>query len=100
MYQTVGHHAIEAYAEAMDLPLYRHTIDGTAKQQTLFYSSSEEKKEKEQDEVENLYELLKKVKVCKVYNIDQFEQEAQPEVEAVSSGAILSNYQRNRVENV
>jgi diphthine-ammonia ligase len=62
MYQTVGHHAIEAYAEAMGVPLYRHTIDGTSKQQTLYYASSEEIKDK-QDEVEDLFELLRKVKV-------------------------------------
>ena len=40
------------------------------------------------DEVEDLYLLLKDVK--RMY----------PEVEAVTSGAILSTYQRLRVENV
>jgi diphthine-ammonia ligase len=40
------------------------------------------------DEVEDLYELLKEIK------------EKHPEVNAVSSGAIHSTYQKNRVENV
>lgn len=42
----------------------------------------------ENDEVENLYDLLKKVK------------EVYPDIEGVSSGAILSSYQKIRVENV
>ncbi|CAJ1073366.1 diphthine--ammonia ligase isoform X1 [Xyrichtys novacula] len=81
MYQTVGHQAIELYAEAMDLPLYRRTIQGTSLDTSRNYSQTQG------DEVEDLYELLKLVK----------EKEA---VEAVSVGAILSDYQRVRVENV
>ena len=57
MFQTVGHHAIELYAEAMGLPLFRSTIKGTAVCQQANYSKSEE------DEVEDLYELLIKIKV-------------------------------------
>nr|XP_019953396.1 PREDICTED: diphthine--ammonia ligase isoform X2 [Paralichthys olivaceus] len=81
MYQTVGHQAIELYAEAMDLPLYRRTIQGSS------LDTSRNYRETEGDEVEDLYELLRLVK----------EKEA---VEAVSVGAILSDYQRVRVENV
>ncbi|XP_035466565.2 diphthine--ammonia ligase isoform X1 [Scophthalmus maximus] len=81
MYQTVGHQAIELYGEAMDLPLYRRTIQGSSLDTSRNYS------ETEGDEVEDLYELLRLVK----------EKEA---VEAVSVGAILSDYQRVRVENV
>ncbi|XP_041809732.1 diphthine--ammonia ligase isoform X6 [Chelmon rostratus] len=81
MYQTVGHHAIELYAEAMDLPLYRRTIQGSSLDTSRNYSKTEG------DEVEDLYELLHLVK----------EKES---VEAVSVGAILSDYQRVRVENV
>lgn len=58
MYQTVGHHAIELYAEAMDLPLYRHTIRGTSVDIGRMYTRCEG------DEVEDLYQLLKLVKVC------------------------------------
>ncbi|XP_062863462.1 diphthine--ammonia ligase [Trichomycterus rosablanca] len=81
MYQTVGHQAVELYAEAMDLPLYRRTIEGSSVNIGREYSP------KEGDEVEDLYQLLKLVK----------EKEG---VEAVSVGAILSDYQRVRVENV
>ncbi|XP_075783130.1 diphthine--ammonia ligase isoform X4 [Pelodiscus sinensis] len=81
MYQTVGHHAIDLYAEAMDLPLYRHTIKGTSVDTGRVYTICEG------DEVEDLYHLLKLVK----------DKEA---VEGVSVGAILSDYQRVRVENV
>ncbi|XP_041928918.1 diphthine--ammonia ligase isoform X1 [Alosa sapidissima] len=81
MYQTVGHEAIDLYAEAMDLPLYRRTIEGSSLDTGREYS------QREGDEVEDLYHLLKLVK----------EKES---VEAVSVGAILSDYQRVRVENV
>ncbi|KAK7502798.1 hypothetical protein BaRGS_00006048 [Batillaria attramentaria] len=81
MYQTVGHQAIELYAEAMGLPLYRHTIQGTA------VSTERDYLPLEGDEVEDLYQLLVRVK-------------SELEVEAVAVGAILSDYQRVRVENV
>ncbi|XP_039078384.1 diphthine--ammonia ligase-like, partial [Hyaena hyaena] len=58
MYQTVGHHAIDLYAEAMALPLYRRTIRGRSVDTGRVYT------ECEGDEVEDLYELLKLVKVC------------------------------------
>ena len=57
MYQTVGHHAIELYADAMSLPLYRRIISGSPIEQGSDYSENTE------DEVEDLYELLKEVKV-------------------------------------
>lgn len=82
MYQTVGHELIDAYADALELPLYRQSISGKAIEQNLTYDLTEE------DEVENLFLLLKLVK------------EKHPEIDAVSTGAILSNYQRNRVENM
>lgn len=81
MFQSVGHRAIELYAEAMNLPLFRQDIKGTAVVQGKDYQPSDG------DEVEDLYQLLRRVQE----NI---------EVEAVSVGAILSNYQRVRVENV
>nr|XP_025854211.1 diphthine--ammonia ligase isoform X4 [Vulpes vulpes] len=56
MYQTVGHHAIDLYAEAMALPLYRHTIRGRSVDTGRVYTKCEG------DEVEDLYELLKLVK--------------------------------------
>ncbi|XP_060118097.1 diphthine--ammonia ligase isoform X2 [Heteronotia binoei] len=81
MYQTVGHHAIELYAEAMGLPLYRRTIKGTSVDTGKTYTRHEG------DEVEDLYHLLKLVK-------------DKEDVKCVSVGAILSDYQRVRVEDV
>ncbi|XP_013406598.1 diphthine--ammonia ligase [Lingula anatina] len=81
MYQTVGHHAIDLYANAMGLPLYRRTIEGRSIVQGKDYLPHDA------DEVEDLYLLLKQIK-------DELT------VEAVSVGAILSDYQRVRVENV
>ena len=60
MYQTVGHNAIDLYAQAMDLPLYRGIIQGSSVDQGKVY------KENEQDEVEDLYKLLKNIKVLSV----------------------------------
>ena len=57
MYQTVGHNAIDLYAEAMDLPLYRGTIQGSSVNQGKVYT------ENQGDEVEDLYKLLKNIKV-------------------------------------
>ncbi|KAK2090470.1 diphthine--ammonia ligase [Saguinus oedipus] len=56
MYQTVGHHAIDLYAEAMALPLYRRTIRGRSLDTRQVYTKCEG------DEIEDLYELLKLVK--------------------------------------
>ncbi|NXA25935.1 DPH6 ligase, partial [Ibidorhyncha struthersii] len=81
MYQTVGHHAIDLYADALDLPLYRGFIKGTSVNTGKVYTACQE------DEVEDLYHLMKLVK----------DKEG---VEGVSVGAILSDYQRVRVEDV
>lgn len=93
MYQTVGHDAVHLIADAMDLPLYRVTINGRAINQTSTYgdrlpSVPSNSRLDANDETEDLFHLLQKVK------------RAQPEVNAVSVGAILSNYQRVRVEHV
>ncbi|KAK4886058.1 hypothetical protein RN001_002329 [Aquatica leii] len=81
MYQSVGHEAIEFMATAMDLPLFRKEITGSSTNLNINYSPTKN------DEVEDLFELLQKVKL-------------ELSVEAVSVGAILSDYQRSRVENV
>ncbi|KAA8917103.1 hypothetical protein TRICI_000775 [Trichomonascus ciferrii] len=82
MYQTVGYHALSMYGECLGVPLYRGAIEGSSKAIGLEYEATEK------DETEDLFRLLKTVKEC------------QPEVEGVSVGAILSNYQRTRVEDV
>eukprot|EP00658_Telonema_sp_P-2_P033215 TRINITY_DN24425_c0_g3_i1.p1 TRINITY_DN24425_c0_g3~~TRINITY_DN24425_c0_g3_i1.p1 ORF type:complete len:241 (+),score=40.88 TRINITY_DN24425_c0_g3_i1:60-782(+) len=81
-FQTVGHSVIPAYAQCMDLPLIRIPTKAVSVNQELQYEPAPE------DEVEDLFELLKTV------------QEQIPHVQAVCSGAILSNYQRTRVECV
>lgn len=57
MYQSVGHHAIDLYAEAIGLPLYRREIQGSSLSTDRDYLPTA------LDEVEDLYELLKTVKV-------------------------------------
>ncbi|OZJ02232.1 hypothetical protein BZG36_04548 [Bifiguratus adelaidae] len=82
MYQTVGHDAIDFYAECMQLPLYRREILGGSVVKDGDYEYNKD------DETEDLMWLLQDVK------------RNHPEVQGVSVGAILSNYQRVRVENV
>ncbi|XP_038597021.1 diphthine--ammonia ligase [Tachyglossus aculeatus] len=81
MYQTVGHQAVDLYAEALGLPLYRQTILGGSLSTGRVYH------ECRGDEVEDLYRLLKRVR-------------EEEDIEGVAVGAILSDYQRVRVENV
>lgn len=57
MFQTVGHEGIAAYAEAMQLPLYRQVTKGLATKRELVYTPEVG------DEVEDLYQLLRTVKV-------------------------------------
>ncbi len=60
----------------------------------------------EGDETEDLYELLREVMVGLLFSVPRLmhsyfqSQSAHPEVNAVCSGAILSNYQRTRIEHV
>lgn len=91
MYQTVGHDAVHAIAEALDVPLYRAEIHGLALNQGAVYGERDPTKKCSgslDDETEDLYRLLLHVK------------EKHPDIEGVSVGAILSNYQRVRVEHV
>lgn len=57
MFQTVGHEGISLYAEALGLPLYRSRTRGCSVAMGMEYHPSEG------DEVEDLYQLLKRVKV-------------------------------------
>lgn len=81
MYQTVGHQGIQKLSEAMGLPLYRRETKGHSLQRGKNYTPTES------DEVEDLYDLLKSIK-------------EDLSIEAVAVGAIFSDYQRVRVENV
>lgn len=82
MYQSVGHDAIESIAKCFELPLYRRPIRGIPKNLEYDYVPTPE------DEVEDLFELLVSIK-------KDF-----PDALGVSSGAIHSNYQKNRVEEI
>ncbi|KAI9880289.1 MAG: hypothetical protein M1830_004408 [Pleopsidium flavum] len=85
MYQTVGHNVIPLYAEALDLPLYRQEILGIAINADKSYAPSSDG---DGDETESLIPLFRKVMT------------AHPTANALSTGAILSDYQRTRVESV
>ncbi|KAJ7638968.1 hypothetical protein FB45DRAFT_417505 [Roridomyces roridus] len=88
MYQTVGQDAIELVARALDVPLYRRVISGQAIEQGLEYGARNGSDGTLGDETEDLYALLSTVK------------SHHPDIQGVSVGAILSNYQRVRVEHV
>ena len=81
MFQTVGWSNVQLLAEAMDLPLYVEETAMEARAADREYSPVEG------DEVEDLYRLLARV-------------QADTGCEGVSVGAILSDYQRVRVESV
>ena len=84
-FQTVGWNGVELMAKAMHLPFYFTETRGKSKQDSVHYDHLNIKAD---DEVEDLFKLLKKVR------------SKHPEINAVSTGAILSNYQRSRVESV
>jgi diphthine-ammonia ligase len=86
MYQTVGHSVIPVYADVLQLPLYRQQIRGTSNQTGRYYDSS--LAGGALDETEDLVPLL--IDVVKHH----------PEANAICSGAILSTYQRTRIESV
>ncbi|KAK3396472.1 hypothetical protein B0T20DRAFT_471333 [Sordaria brevicollis] len=107
MYQTVGHTVIPLYAEATGIPLYRQPILGGATQGRDYshFSSTasvskiapegattahvQKKVEGDEgDETESMLPLLLSIK------------RAHPTANALCAGAILSTYQRTRVESV
>ncbi|KAK3299006.1 uncharacterized protein B0H64DRAFT_87816 [Chaetomium fimeti] len=128
MYQTVGHQVIPLYAEATGIPLYRRAITGGATQHGKDYShhrspptpaagddsgagagseagafaltpkldqkkngasgSDRAREAEDTDETESMVPLLLAIK------------KAHPEANAICAGAILSTYQRTRVESV
>lgn len=83
MFQTVGHDIVSLYENCTGLPLFRKEIHPkTSKNVELNYTPTKD------DEIEVLYQLLSEVK------------QSIPDLQAVSVGAILSSYQRTRVEDV
>jgi diphthine-ammonia ligase len=87
MFQTVGHTALDSLAACMGLPLVRRETSGSAVHTGLEYEGGGAGATAG-DEVEDLHALLVDVLA------------AHPGVNAVSVGAILSSYQRHRVEAV
>ena len=65
LYQTVGQDAIEFVAQALDVPLYRKAIDGTALEQGSEYGGrmASTSGGVRGDETEDLFDLLSTVKV-------------------------------------
>ena len=94
MYQTAGQGIVPLYSDVTGLPLYRQKIQGFALDQSMDYHtplnkiSSKEPRCGDGDETESLIPLLHQVL------------KAHPTANAICSGAILSNYQRTRIESV
>ena len=66
MFQTVGHEGISLYAEAMQIPLFQEFTHGkTMSYDMLDYQPQED------DEVEDLYRLLRRVKVGLKTDLDK-----------------------------
>ncbi|KCZ76411.1 hypothetical protein H311_02593 [Anncaliia algerae PRA109] len=79
MYQTVGKEMINIYSECFNVPIFVKESDCLTINKDMNYVPTEN------DEVEDLYKILKDLPI---------------KYDAVSSGAILSSYQKNRVDSV
>ncbi|MCJ1225713.1 hypothetical protein MMC12_002362 [Toensbergia leucococca] len=92
MYQTVGHKLIPLFSTTLGIPLYREEISGSAVNAEKDYMPTSLPLSLSStpmfDETESLLSLLRRVLA------------AHPTVTAVVSGAILSTYQRTRIESV
>ncbi|KAF4338335.1 meiotically up-regulated 71 [Fusarium beomiforme] len=90
MYQTVGHEVLPLYADATGLPLYRLPITGRAVRHERDYDATATAQDMDQDsdETESMLPLLRAIIA------------RHPEANAVCAGAILSTYQRTRVESI
>ena len=82
MFQTIGTTIVPAISSSLGVPLVTRELKGKSLCKNLTYSITSK------DEIEDLYELLLEAKL-------KF-----PDLQAVVSGAVLSDYQRIRVENV
>jgi diphthine-ammonia ligase len=81
MYQTVGSELGSVLGECLGVPMFVHSTACRSINRKLVYRKTEH------DEVEDLYDALLSIKATVSF-------------EGVSSGAILSTYQKNRVESV
>ncbi|KPM35085.1 hypothetical protein AK830_g11481 [Neonectria ditissima] len=85
MYQTVGHEILPLYAAATGLPLYRLPIGGRAVHHERDYDAAGAQ---DTEETESMLPLLRAI------------MSRHPEANALCAGAILSTYQRTRVESI
>lgn len=81
MYQTIGSEVAQLLGECLDVPIFTYKTECRSINQDLVY------KRESGDEVEDLYDAISMAK-------------RQIHFEGVCSGAILSQYQKNRVEDV
>ena len=90
MYQTAGYGLIRLYSDALGLPLFRQEISGSPvnSSKVYEYAINNSKSPQRADETEDLTLLLRKI-------LQHY-----PHANAVCSGAILSSYQRTRIESV
>ena len=90
MYQTAGHQLTPFYSDALGLPLFRQEISGSQVNPSKVYEYvvDDQQDPLRVDETEDLVPLLRRI-------LQQY-----PHANAVCSGAILSTYQRTRIESV
>lgn len=90
MYQTAGHGLIPHYTDILGIPIFRQEISGSASNSSKVYEYAVDIQDDLQrvDETEDLVPLLRRI-------LEQY-----PHANAVCSGAILSTYQRTRIESV
>lgn len=90
MYQTVGHGLAPLYSGVLGLPVFRQEISGSPVNPSKVYENVVYNQNDAQrvDETEDLMRLLRRI-------LQQY-----PHANAVCSGAILSSYQRTRIESV
>lgn len=96
MYQTIGHSIVPLYEQALGIPLYREPIRGRAVNADRDYQVNPLQAAEDlhntqatsEDETESIFTLLQRI------------MKEHPEANAVSAGAIMSSYQRTRIENV
>ncbi|OCL13366.1 adenine nucleotide alpha hydrolases-like protein, partial [Glonium stellatum] len=103
MYQTVGHSLIPLYETALGIPLYRHPIRGRAINTNKTYEpapapappptdpsspAAADPADADADETESLLPLLAHILAH------------HPTASALSTGAILSTYQRTRIDSI
>lgn len=100
MIQTVGHSAVQAIAKAMDVPLVQRETTGTAYHSSVDVGNDVDGQEAAHGAAALAAGLTKEDEVWDLLQILRCAKVVAPSASAVAVGAILSNYQRTRVEYV